>query len=244
MRPVSICAGPIKNNQKKKVGSDLSLDQTKLLEEARTDKLIQEAALLSSDKNLNIIDKIRNPEVDRMAFLGAWSKSTRSLHYCKDHCPDLSETIDSSSLPLIFSSDLHNKQHFRSKCEIKVQDNFDKDEELYSMKVVHRNDQNSNHLPVSLLLVPTSPKSIQEIQKPSNSRYQSVLIFIRPYLGLLTQWRFMLYCLIGCLDYQVRLTPASFIVVHAQSQGMSKEQGALLLVIFAVMDTCIRPISG
>ena len=69
-------------------------------------------------------------------------------------------------------------------------------------------------------------------------------VYVKPYIFLLKQWRFMIYCLVGLLDYAVRLTPASFIVVHAQSQGIDKEKGAVLLVIFAIFDTCIRPISG
>nr|CAB3266113.1 monocarboxylate transporter 12-like [Phallusia mammillata] len=65
-----------------------------------------------------------------------------------------------------------------------------------------------------------------------------------PYLQLFQSWRFMLYCFLGFLDMFARFIPTWFIVVHAESLGMSNRHGAVLLIIFSVMDGLTKLVTG
>lgn len=66
----------------------------------------------------------------------------------------------------------------------------------------------------------------------------------QPYLHLLKEWRFMIYCVVGFLDFFVRCVPTWFSVVHAETLGMSNKVGASLLIIFAVTDGSVKLVVG
>ena len=237
----------------------VSLNESKLNGEIQTSQILQDVDLLLNRENTNseILDIVKNPVVDRMAFLGAWSKSTLSLHSGKDQRNRLSKNIDSISLPVISDADSKNKQYISLRRKILIPSlktpprNLSIEEEDFlvrgdgSVKMYRENNENSNQLIASIVISQTLHKPNHQTQQGrSNFRFRHLLPYFQPYFILLTEWRFIIFCLVGCLDLQVRLTPASFIVVHAQTQGLTKDDGAALLVIFAVTDTCIRPISG
>jgi len=64
------------------------------------------------------------------------------------------------------------------------------------------------------------------------------------YRSICTDWRMMVYTLVGLLDFLARFIPPWFIVAHVQSLGMSKEQGATLILIFSLTDGATKLIAG
>uniref|UniRef100_F7AXQ6 Major facilitator superfamily (MFS) profile domain-containing protein n=1 Tax=Ciona intestinalis TaxID=7719 RepID=F7AXQ6_CIOIN len=109
-----------------------------------------------------------------------------------------------------------------------------------------KQEQNNNELTVKLNIDTSSgdDKSIPDVTCTKGSDLKRMTDVLEPYISLISQWRFMLYGLGGFLDFLVRFTPTWFIVVHVQSLGMTREQGAYLLIVFSVFDSVIRPISG
>ena len=227
------------------------------LKEFETDTLdisTQNIILEGSIQNVKPqIIQMQYPEFDRMSFVSALSQSNQHLDSKK-------KKSFSNSLPLLPRSAHNSPKTLRSSAgTIKIspfhtllpeQKAFAKEkqsspvEHSKALKQLQHNDYSSSRI-ITSLVISNSISSLEQLAvKKKESGFNRFNAYIKPYLSLLKQWRFMIFCLVGLLDFGVRLTPASFIVVHARTQGLNKDLGALLLVIFAIFDLCIRPISG
>nr|XP_018673257.1 monocarboxylate transporter 12-like [Ciona intestinalis] len=183
-------------------------------------------SLTNCDDELN---PVMFPEVDTFQFLKAMSRSASNIHAAEDVS---SEQQVTHSLPHLNRPEVRNT---RSTYKQAILNNFRAKQE-----------QNNNELTVKLNIDTSSgdDKSIPDVTCTKGSDLKRMTDVLEPYISLISQWRFMLYGLGGFLDFLVRFTPTWFIVVHVQSLGMTREQGAYLLIVFSVFDSVIRPISG
>ena len=253
LRPVFVMSGFQPEETCRKDTMELKVP----LDEIKADKIL--LAIIELKKNVDlqnseILDEMQYPSIDRLSFLDALSISNLNLHKCSNEMSNLRKLRDekiSNSLPHLSPSE---QIRLISNCNslprtitqiTQVQkETSEKKTFVDSSTIVSQKEDRSKKETPSIIITPAISKGSLNIKFPQMSEHSRFAIFMKPYLSLLKQWRFMLFCLVGFLDFAVRLTPASFIVVHAHSQGLSEEDGALLLVIFAVFDTIIRPISG
>ena len=220
-----------------------------------------DANLASSEKDICLIkDNVRKaksqifdmrfPLVDITNYIVALSGSAQCIHSKKE-----AEENMSLSLPALSRS---NKTSQTKRNSIELSENDVLDGIFSDHATVGLGDQNSklntktkssknisSHFVTSLIISPAiADIDFASTQGTFESKLNFLKAHVKPYFSLMKQWRFMIFCIVGVLDFAVRLTPASFIVVHAKTQGISKDYGALLLVIFAVFDCGIRPLSG
>ncbi|CAK8683239.1 unnamed protein product [Clavelina lepadiformis] len=234
----NICNSPILTQKEKK---------------NRVEKIIDE----------NILDSLKYPVVDTTQFLKVMSASTTQIHQDETLSVCSNEKLVTLSLPQLptFHKPYQNPNCTCSPLAKQIM-LHETNEKLLAQLLVPdaKIEENSALQTLSNKEIEVMDSELRtsniflstKIETPEKHFDRTLKInyltriytFFYPYITLLKQWRFMLFVLTGSLDYFVRLVPTSFIVVHAQKLGLGQVKGAYLLVIFAVFDSIIRPITG